>query len=71
MGLNESSAVSYYEILQIQKIVDSEKAVFGGGGAFISNFKNSMANFHYHNCIKTRRKKAKDFEEQMTIDQER
>lgn len=53
-----------------KKIVDSEKAVLGGG-AFISNFKNTMANFQYHNCIEYRRRKTKDFEEQMTIDKER
>lgn len=59
MGLNESAAVSYYEQLQIQKIFDSEKAV-EGCVAFITNFKNSMANFRHHNCIETRRKKTRN-----------
>lgn len=60
------------ENYRYKTIVDSEKAVKGGGGvAFITNFKNSMANFHYHNCIETRRKKTKYFEERMTIDKER
>lgn len=73
MGLNESSAVSYYEKLQIQKDCWLWESCLGGGVcvAFITNFKNSMANSHYHNCIETRRKKTKDFEEQMTIDKER